>query len=334
MTFNQILQDIQHKIFSPIYFFYGEEPFFIDQLIAYIEKNALEEEVRDFNQTVCYGRDVTPKDIIDMSRRFPMMGNYQLVIVKEAQEIKNIELIEPYMNALMDTTILVIGYKYKKLDKRKSFFKTLNKLNKVVLFESQRLYDDKIPDWIEKAVHLMGYSIDAISSRLLSDYLGNDLGRISNELEKLVINLEAGSTITTQEIEQHIGISKDFNIFELQSALVARNGLKAHRIVQYFEANPKDHPLQMLTVVLHGFFNKLFLYHHIKQMDSRKVAAELGINPFFIKDYQKAARVFSVQKIKTILSGIRELDLKSKGLGASDATSYGPLKELVVKIMH
>ncbi len=334
MKFNQILQDIQHKIFSPVYFFYGEEPFFIDQLTSYIEQNALDESVREFNQTICYGRDVSPKDIMDMSRRFPMMGNYQLVVVKEAQEIKNIEQIEPYLDALMETTILVISYKYKKLDKRKSFYKKLNKSSEVVLFESQRLYDDKIPDWIEKAVQLMGYRIDPVASRLLSDYLGNDLSRISNELEKLVINLESGSLISTDVIEQNIGISKDFNIFELQTALVERNALKAQRIVHHFEANPKEHPLQMLTVILHSFFNKVFLYHQIKQMDNRKVAAELGINPFFLKDYQKAARSFPEQKVISIISGIRDLDMKSKGLGSTDATSYGALKDLVVKILH
>lgn len=334
MTFEQIIADIRNKIFSPVYFFQGEEPFFIDQLTHYFEKNALDEDVKEFNQTIIYGRDVMPKDVIHLARRFPMMGNYQLVMVKEAQSLNNIEQIEPYLKTPLNTTILVIAYKYKKLDKRRAFYKMLDKSKDVVIFTSDRLRDYQVPQWIEKEVDLLGYSINAVSASLLSDYLGNDLSKIHNELEKLAINLEPGSLITENEIEKNIGISKDFNIFELQNALVKKDSLKAHRIIQYFEANPKEHPLQMITVMLHNYFMKVFLYHYIKSSKQSEIAAELGVNPFFVKDYSQASKVYSLRKIKSIISQIRILDLKSKGIGSSDAGSYGPLKELVYYVLN
>ena len=334
MTFDQIINDINNKIFFPVYFLYGEEPFYIDQLTAYIEQNALDENVREFNQSTVYGREVTPSDIIDLARRFPMMGNYQLVVVKEAQDLKTVEGLEPYLDSYLDTTILVVNYKYKKLDKRKSFYKKLNKTKNVVLFESERLYDNKIPAWIEKTVHLLGYRIDPVASELLSEYLGNDLSTIYNELEKLIINIKAGQTITVDDIERYIGISKDFNIFEFQKALGTRNVLKAQQIVQHFEANPKEHPLQMITVMLNNYFMKVFLYQQLKNRNPREIAAELGINPFFLNDYKRASSVYSVQKIKSIISQIRILDLKSKGVGSTDGGNYGELKELVYKIIH
>lgn len=334
LTFDQILTDVRNKVFSPVYFLYGEEPFYIDLLTDFIEDNALDEDVREFNQSVVYGRDVTAKDIIDLARRFPMMGNYQVVILKEAQGMQKIEDLEPYLGSVLSTTILVVAYKYKKLDKRKSFYKSLNKSKDTVLFHSEKLRDHEIPVWIEKMVGSMGYSINPMASRLLSEYLGNDLGKIHNELEKLAINLEKGSKITEVEIEKNIGISKDFNVFEFQNALAKRNALKAQRIVQYFEDNPKDHPLQMISVMLHNYFIKVYLYHHIKGMQQREIAAELGVHPFFVKDYAQAAKVFSPQKIKSVISQIKQLDLKSKGVGSLDASGYGELKELVFKIMH
>ncbi|MCF6170890.1 MAG: DNA polymerase III subunit delta [Bacteroidales bacterium] len=334
LTFEQIIKDIQNKIFYPVYFFHGEEPYFIDQLTAYFEENVLDDSVKDFNQSVVYGRDVTPEDIIDLSKRFPMMGNYQMVVVKEAQDIQNIEGLEPYLSSPLNTTILVINFKYRKIDKRKTFYKKMVKSKEVILFESKRIYENQVPAWIEKSVHLLGYSINPHASRMLAEYLGADLGKINNELEKLIINLEKGAVITVDDIEANIGISKDFNIFELQYALTARNAPKAQRIVQHFEANPKEHPLQMLSVVLHNFFIKVFLYHHIKSSNQNMIASVLGVSPFFVRDYERAARTFSPAKIKSILAQIRLLDLKSKGVGSADVNSYGTLKELVFKIMH
>jgi len=334
LKFEEILKDLENKIYSPVYLFFGEEPYFNDVLINYIEHNILEDTEKEFNQVVVYGREVSPRDITDLARRFPMMGNYQVVIVKEAQAIKNFEELEVYFDTPLDTTILAIGYKYKKLDKRKSFYKKLAKRKDVVLFESKKLSDYQVPGWIEKNVQKLGYRINPVATELLSEHLGNDLGKISNELNKLAINLEKGSMITEDEIEKNIGISKDFNIFEFQKALRQRNAVKAHRIVNYFEANPKEHPLQMISVMLHNYFMKVFLYHYVRNLKPNEIAAELGVNPYFVRDYQHAANVFSPQKIKYIISQIRTLDLKSKGVGSNDATSYGELKELIYKIIH
>jgi len=334
MTAEEIIKDLQNKIYSPVYFFYGEEPYFIDVLINYIEHNVLDDSQREFNQMVVYGRDVSPKDISDLSRRFPMMGNYQVVIVKEAQDVKNIQELDIYLESLPDTTILVIGYKYRKLDKRKTFYKKLSKSKNIVLFESQKLKDYQVPAWIDKSAREMGFTITPVATELLYEHLGNDLGKIRNELNKLAINLETGSEVTVDEIEKNIGISKDFNVFELHKSLGQRNALKAQRIVNYFEDNPKEHPLQMISVLLHNHFMKVFLYHQISNRNPREIAAELGINPFFVDDYKNAAKVFSQQKIKSIISDIRTLDLKSKGVGSTDASGYGELKTLVFKIIH
>lgn len=334
MNFDQIINDINNKIFYPVYFFYGEESFFIDQLTNHIEQHALDPSVKEFNQSIVYGRDVSVKDLTDLSRRFPMMGNYQLVIVKEAQDIKSIEGLENYLDSYLDTTILVINYKYKKLDKRKAFYKKLNSNKNIVIYESERLYDNKVPAWIEKTVRHLGYGINPVASRLLSDHLGNDLSKVYNEIEKLIINVEPGASITEDDIERNIGISKDFNVFEFQNALGKKNALKAQRIVQYFEANPKDHPLQMITVMLHTYFMKVFLYSQLRNKDPKFIAAELGVHPFFLNDYKSASAAYPSQKIKNIISLIRSLDLKSKGVGSTEGNDYGELKELVFRIIH
>lgn len=335
MDYQQIVRDIQNNIFAPIYLLWGEEPYYIDKLVNLLENSILDESMKGFNQTIIYGRDVTTKEISDLSRRYPMMGNYQVVIVKEAQYIDKIEGLELYLKNPLETTILVIAYKHKKVDKRKSFYKKINsaKSNSIV-FESQKVKDYAIPKWIETEIKSRGFTVSPVALMLMSEYLGNDLGKIVNEIDKLVINLKPNSNITEVEIEENIGISKDYNLFELQNAMAERDALKAFRIVEYFEANPKDHPLQMISVVLHNYFMKVFKYHQVKNNNQNQIAAELGIAPFFVKDFTKAGRVFPPQKIKQIISNIRILDLKSKGVGSLDASSYGELKELVFKIIH
>jgi len=263
-----------------------------------------------------------------------MMGNYQVVVVKEAQIMKDIEDLDIYLDNIMESTILIINYKYKKPDGRKKFFKRLSKSKQAIYFESKRLYDNQVPAWISSTVRLMGFSISPIAAEMLSEYVGNDLNNQANELGKLIINLKEGEIINESHIEENIGISKDFNIFELQKALTQRNSFKAQRIIQHFEANPKEHPLQMLTVVLNNFFTKVFLIHKLKTTDSRAIASELGLSPYFVSDYVKATKVFSTAKIESIISEIREVDLKSRGLGISDSKSYGPLKELVYNILN
>ncbi len=330
----EILRDAKNKVFYPIYFLFGEEPFFIDEVTNYLEQNILDEASKGFNQTTLYGRDVTARDIVDMARRFPMMGNYQVVIVKEAQVIKDFENLELYFDNILDSTILILNYKYKKPDGRKKFYKRLSKSKQVIYFESKRIYDNQVPNWISSTVKLMGYSITPMAAEMLSEYIGNDLNNQANELGKLIINLKEGETITETKVGENIGISKDFSIFELQKALTMRDALKSQRIIQYYEANPKEHPLQMLTVMLNGFFTKIFLIHKLHTTNERTLASELGLSPYFVTDYIKASRVFSSEKIESIISEIREVDLKSRGLGISDGKSYGPLKELVYNILN
>ena len=334
VKFDEILRDAKNKVFYPIYFLFGEEAFFIDEITNYLEQNILDEASKGFNQTTVYGRDVVARDIVDIARRFPMMGNYQVVIVKEAQLVKDIENLEVYLDNLLTSTILIINFKYKKPDGRKKFFKRLSKSKDAIYFESKKLYDNQVPGWISSTVKLMGYGISPVASAMLSEYIGNDLNNLANEIGKLIINLKEGETINESHVEENIGISKDFNIFELQKALTQRNALKAQRIIQHFEANPKEHPLQMLTVMLNNFFIKVFLVHKLKGATSKEMASELGLSPFFVNDYIQAARVFPPQKIEVIISGIRDVDLKSRGIGIGGTKPYAPLKELIYKTLN
>jgi DNA polymerase-3 subunit delta len=331
---DQIFASLKKREFHPVYFFYGEEPFYIDELTTWMEQNVLDEAEKGFNQTIVYGRDVSARDVIDLARRFPMMGSYQLVIVKEAQHILNMdEPLKAYLEHPLDSTILVINYKYKKLDKRKALYKILSKSDKCVLFESAKLYDSKIPAWISHRVMGMGYTINPKSVRLLAEYLGADLGRINNELGKLMINLKPGDAITEDLIEQNIGISKDFNIFELTNAMGKRDVGKALRIVQYFEANPKQNPLQMVSVLVYSYFMKVFLYHFVSRESRSGIASKLGVSPYFVDDYKFAAQNYTARQVREIVAELRQIDLKSKGLGSVDASSYGPLKEMIFRRM-
>lgn len=336
-TFEQIMRDLENKVYAPIYLLHGEEAFFIDEVINYIENNVLEEEFKAFNQTVVYGRDVTAREVADLCRRFSMMGNYQLVIVKEAQDLtannRKLDELEPYFDNPQESTILVLGFKHKKIDKRKSFYKKLDKSGKGVIMESKKLYDNKVPSWIDSFVRSKGYTIDPVSTRLLADHVGSDLSRLVNEINKLFITAGETKKITTETIETNIGISKDFNVFELTNALGTRDAFKAQRIVQYFAANPKENPLQLVTAMLYSFFVKVFLYHRFKDKKRNEIASALGVSPFFIDDYAKAARNYSPGNIRKIITEIRYLDLKSKGFGA-DGSDYGPLSEFVYKAIH
>ncbi|MBN2639800.1 MAG: DNA polymerase III subunit delta [Bacteroidales bacterium] len=331
MTSREILQDLKNKIFRPVYFFHGEEPFFMDELTSFIEENALNEADRDFNQQILYGRDVSAQDIADASLRFPMMSNYQVIIVREAQEIDKWEALETYFKKPSSTTILVINHKYKKLDKRKSLYKTLDKNKDVVLFESAKMYDDKLPAWITQRAQELNFLIKPQSALLLADHIGNDLSRINNELLKLTINLKPGETITNDHIEEHIGISKEFNVFELNKALGKKDVYQALRIVQYFESNPKSNPLFVIVPVVYSFFVKVMLYHQFKNEDPKIIPAKLGISGFFLREYQLASKNYSVAEIKKIMIAIHSLDLKNKGLNINDSTSYGPLKEFIIQ---
>ena len=332
MDHKSILSDLEKKIYHPVYFLSGEEPFYIDMISDYIEDNVLTEEEKGFNQTVFYGRDTEVTTIIESSRRFPMMANQQVIIVKEAQDIKKIEELKAYVEKPLKSTILVLNYKYKKIDKRTAFAKAVK--SNGVLFESARMYENKVPKWIEEYLADSGFSITPQASVMLSEYLGTSLSKIANELKKLVIALPSKTRITPEHIEKNIGISKDYNIFELQNALGAKNILKANRIINHFGANPKSNPIQRTVVSLHTFFSKLFMLHFLKDKSENGVAASLGVHPFFAKDYIAAARRYGPPKIYEIIGILREYDMKSKGYG-NVSVSVGDLqKEMIYKILH
>ena len=332
MNFEQILNDLKNKIYYPVYFLAGEESYYIDEISDYIEDNVLTDIEKEFNQTVIYGRETDVLSIISNAKRYPMMANYQVVIVKEAQNVLKIEELLSYIENPLDSTLLVINYKYKKVDKRKSFFKQVDK--KGVLFESKKLYDNQIAGWINSYVRERGYDITPKASAMLTEFLGTDLSKVVNEITKLILNVPEKATINDELVERNIGISKDFNIFELQNAIGTRNILKANQIANYFAANPKENPLVKTTTILFGFFSKLMIYHQLKDKSRNSVASALSINPFFVKDYQVATKNYSLQKLSGIISLLKEYDLKSKGVNNISTTDGELLKELLFKILH
>ncbi len=310
----------------------GEESYFIDQITDYIAKNVLTEAEQGFNQHILYGKDTDIDTIITHARRFPMMANHQVIIIKEAQNIKKIEDLEPYLNAPLESTILVINYKYKSIDKRKSFAKQLGK--KGVLFEAKKIYDNQLPNWINSYLASHQFSIEPQAAAMLAEYLGTDLSKVSNELDKLIISLPENTKITPDHIEKNIGISKDFNIFELQNALGEKNVLKTNQIINYFAANPSSNPITRTIASLYFFFMKILTFHFLEDKSQNAVASSLQINPFFVRSYTAAARKYPIKKVVDIIAILREYDMKSKGMG-NVSTSAGDLqKEMIYKILH
>lgn len=329
----QITKDIKAGNIKPIYFFMGEEPYYIDKLTDFIQDNVLQEHERDFNQTIIYGRDTTIEEVISSAKRYPMMADKQVVIVREAQELSRyIEKLEGYVENPQPTTVLVFAYKYKTLDKRKKTFKLLEKFG--VVYESKKLYDNQVGDWIKRVLAGQGYAIEPKATSILVEFLGTDLSKINNELDKLKIILPKGHTITPKDIEENIGFSKDFNNFELRSALGEKNQLKSYQIVEYFVQNPKDNPIIVTTGMVFGFFSQLLQYHGLKDKSKFNVAKELKINPFFVKDYELAARNYPMRKVSAIIGTLRDIDVKSKGVGAVSMTHHDLLKEMLLNIFN
>lgn len=333
MTFDKIINDLKSRKYSPIYLLMGEEAYYIDKISDYIAENVLSEEEKAFNQTVLYGKDQDAATVTNAAKRFPMMTEYHVVIVREAQNLGNIDDLIYYASNPLKSTILVLSYKYKKFDKRKKLYKAIEKAG--VIFESKKLYDDKIPVWINQYLSKKGYSIQPQASQLLTEHLGSDLQKIDMELEKLIITIpDKDKQITLKHIEENIGISKDFNTIELQKALVEKNALKAFRIIDYFGHNQKNNPIVVTITSLYFFFNKVFLYSVMKDRSRQNVAAKLKIHPFFIPEYQKAAQVYNPAKTAVIIHLLREYDLKSKGVGNLSGTPHELLKELIYKILN
>ncbi len=334
MTYDQIIKDLKNKIYKPIYFLMGEETYYIDKITDYITANVLTDSEKDFNQSTLYGKETDVNTIISASRRFPMMANQQVIVVKEAQNIKNIEDLLIYVEKPLNSTILVINYKYKKLDKRKKIYKAIDKAG--VLFEAKKKYDNEIPQWISSYLSSKKYKIEPSASMLLSEYLGVNLSKIANELDKLMITLPDGvDTINSDHIEKNIGISKDYNNFELHKALGEKNVLKSNRIINYFANNQKDNNITVTITSLYFYFSKVLAYYFIKnKSDNREVASVLQVNPYFVNDYKNAAKKYTPAQVVNIISLLREYDLKSKGVDSAGTPAGELLKELVFKILH
>ncbi len=346
MTYKELLADLEKKLYHPVYFLWGDEPYYIDLISQYIEKNVLDEGEREFNQMTFYGRDHSIAEILDAAYRFPMMSNYQVIMVKEAQDVRDLmpkesesgesksdkKLLLNYLDSPMKSTILVFCYKYKKIDMRTSLGKKLAK--KAICFESKKIWEDKIPGWIEEYLRTKNYVIGHKAVALLAEYLGSDLAKIANELGKLMINLAPSAEITVSDIERNIGISKDFNIFELQNALASRNMEKSLRIAEYFASNPKENPFVVCMMSLYNYFSKLLLLHSLRDRSRNNIAAKLGINPYFVPDYEKAAKAYSPHILEKIFHLLREYDLKSKGVDNAMTNETEIYREFVLRLLY
>ncbi len=333
MEFANILQDLKKGIYYPIYLLQGEEPYFIDVLSDYIEDNVLSDAEKGFNQTVFYGKDTDPVTIVESALRFPMMASKQVIVVKEAQSVNRIEKLEAYAQKPLESTILVLAYKYKTVNGNTKLAKAIKKNG--VVFTSKRLYENQVPKWIDNYLKTHNYTITPQAAQLLTAFLGTDLSKIANELGKLVIAVKDTNRITPEHIEKNIGVSKDYNILELQNALGTKDVLKANKIIHFFAANPTLNPIQKTIAGLYFYFSKLFTYHFLKNKSERNVAAELKVHPFFARDYIAAAKRYSPTKLYEIMGILREYDMKSKGFNVSTMVDTGDLqKEMIYKILH
>ena len=328
----EIVSTIKKGDAKPIYFLMGDEPYYIDRISDYIEETVLDETEKGFNQQIMYGRDVSVDDIVGAAKRYPMMAEKQVIIVKEAQDLsRSIEKLVSYAENPQPTTILVFNYKYKTLDKRKKLHKAVRKSG--VIFESKKLYDNQVSDWIRRVLSGQNYKIEPKASLMLVEFLGTDLSKISNELEKLILILPKETIITDKHIEENIGISKDFNNFELRKAVGVKDVKKANRIINYFAENPKNNPTVMTISLLNSFFTQLLLFHSLQNKSKQAVAKSLKINPYFVDEYFEAGRNYPMRKVAQIINYLRDADVKSKGVGAN-LSQEDILKELLFKILH
>ncbi len=331
---DQILKEIKKKEYKQIYFLDGEEAFFIDQISSLIEKSVLSESEQSFNQLVLYGKDTDCRTIINTARRFPMMSQYQVVIVKEAQQLRNIDEMISYFSQPNPSTILVFCYKYKTLDKRKKLAKTLKGEN-CIFFTSKSLYENKVPAWIKSFAKSEKIEIEEDAIQILAEYLGTNLGKISNELDKIKLNVPAGEKISSKHIEEFIGISREYNFYELQKAMAVNDKAKAYRIVHYFGENPKAAPVPALIGSLYNFFNSLFLFHQYSKSGERELMKILGINNSYrFNEVKSAARLFPRKKTIRNLGLLLQFDMKSKGVERATSSDGELIKEMTFQLMN
>ena len=333
-TYEGIIRELQAKQYRPVYYLMGDEAFYIDKIADYIIDNVLNDTEKEFNQTILYGADVDAATIINAAKRYPMMSEYQVIVVKEAQAVHNMEELVFYLQKPLKSTILVLCHKHGSLDKRKKLAAEIEKVG--VLYESKKLKEAQLPAFIAAYIKQKGFDIDQKATAMLAEFVGTDLSRLVGEMEKLIITSSKNSTkITPEQIEKNIGISKDYNNFELRSALVEKDVLKANKIVKYFEENPKTNPIQMTLSLLFGFYSNLMMAYYAPEKSEQGIAAFLGLkSPWQAREYMAAMRKYSGIKTMQIISEIRTTDAKSKGVENSSLSDGDLLRELVFKIMH
>lgn len=333
-----VLQSLKKEEYAPVYFLQGEETYYIDLLSEFIEKHVLDEGEKGFNQTILYGKDVAISDVLNQARRFPMMAERQVVIVKEAQQISDLnkeggqKLLLSYLESPVPSTVLVFCHKNKTLDKRKALGRKIEKL--AVSVTCKKLYDNQVPDWISQYLKDKKVKSTPKAVQMLADSIGNNLERLANEIEKVLINLSEGDVLDEHVVHQQVGISKDYNVFELQKAMITRDIHKANQIASYFEANPKQNPLLPVLAVLFSFYSKLLIAFKTADKSERALASALGVNPYFAKDYTQALRIYTLAKVIQNIHFIKEADLKAKGVGNPSTPDGQLLKELIYKLLH
>ncbi|MGQ0739785.1 MAG: DNA polymerase III subunit delta [Bacteroidota bacterium] len=331
MSVEKIIGDWKKKSFRPLYWLEGEEDYYIDKAVEYAEHHILTESEASFNLSVFYGKDANWAEVMNACRRYPMFAERQVVLLKEAQQMRDLEKLEPYIENPLDSTVLVVSYKEKKLDARKKFTKLVKE--KGVLLSTKKMYDRELPEWTQNLLHAKGLSITPKALTLLVDHVGNDLTRIENEIDKLSLNLGKRTSITEEDIEEYIGVSKDYNVFELQSALARKDLPKCIQIIGYFEANPKAAPLQLVLPSLYNFFSKVFMVFGSGTADEKTVATIIGVNPWFIKDYMQAAKLYTYPGAERALLLLHQYNLRSVGVGDANTEDASLLKELVIKMI-
>ncbi len=331
MSVDKIITDWKKKNFKPVYWLEGEEEYFIDKAVDYAEHAILTESESSFNLSIFYGKDANWADIVNACRRYPMFAERQVVVLKEAQQMRDVEKLESYIENPLDSTIFVVSYKDKKLDARKKFTKLVKE--KGVLLTTKKIYDSQLPEWTQELLRIKGLTITQKGLALLVDHIGNDLTRIENEIDKMAVYLGNRTGITEDDIEQYIGVSKEFNVFELQSALAAKDLARSIRIIQYFEANPKAGPIQLILPSLYGFFSKVFMVFGANTSDEKTIATHIGVNPYFLKDYMQAARLYTYPGVERVLLLLHQYNLKSIGVGSIGTEDGSLMKEMVVKMM-
>ena len=334
---NQVLQELQAKKFAPVYFLHGDEAFFLDQISDFIEKNALDDSQKGFNQTILYGKDTNMATLLGQARRFPMMSDRQVLIVKEFAQMPDLgksnaqSMIIQYLEQPQPSTVLVLNHKYKLLNKNSKVYKALNK--HAIVVESKKLYENQIPAWITEYISEKGFQIDEKARILLVESIGADLSRMSSELDKLILNLQANQKITEDLIEKYVGISKDYNVFEFQKALISKDLLKAKRIINYWTANPKKQALIPTLALLYNFFAKVLLAYAEKDRSDQSLSRALGVNAFFVRDYKIAMQNYSLMQIIQVIALLRKADLQAKGIEGVGLNDGDILSELATGII-